>query len=221
MPGFGRIPQPDQRNANYPIRALIDHTKPRTCNWTCKIVLDQGETPTCVGNAITHEIIATPVNITQTEDFAWDLYQKAQALDGIHTPHDGTSVLAGMKAATAFGYYREYRWATTVEDLALAISWHGPAILGINWYAGMMDTSKDGWLLPLGNVAGGHAVLARSIHIAEDNLSSYVTIHNSWGPDWGINGEGKLSLKDLARLLHEDGEAAIPVHRSRPHLGAR
>jgi hypothetical protein len=44
-----------------------------------------------------------------------------------------------------------------------------------------------------------------------DLQKSYVTLHNSWGPNWGINGRAKLSLYDLEILLNQQGDACFPV----------
>lgn len=216
MPAFGRIPQPDQRNRNYPIRTLITATKPRSYTWACDLWLDQGNTPSCVAHAVAHEIAARPVRplITPTEPWTLNLYQQAQTLDGIRGPHDGTSVLAAMKAATQQGFYHEYRWAFNVDDLALAIGHHGPAIIGVNWYTNMMDPTQDGYIIPTGRIVGGHAVLIRGVHT---HKQPHFTIRNSWGKTWGLNGDCKLAISDMATLLKQDGDACIPVTRQKGH----
>nr|MBA3585068.1 hypothetical protein [Gemmatimonadota bacterium] len=36
---------------------------------------------------------------------------------------------------------------------------------------------------------------------------------NSWGRDWGIDGQCLISFDDMAQLFDEAGEAAVPVGR--------
>ena len=55
-----------------------------------------------------------------------------------------------------------------------------------------------------GNV-GGHAYLAYGVNTSR----GYVSIRNSWGADWGSNGNAKISLDDLSKLLAADGECAV------------
>jgi C1A family cysteine protease len=43
---------------------------------------------------------------------------------------------------------------------------------------------------------------------------------NSWGPDYGTNGNGWIRYEDLRDLLADDGEACIPLQRSRVRLAA-
>lgn len=214
MPSFGRIPEYDERNRNYPVRELVAAQELRSYTWPCPLNLDQQQTPSCVAHAIAHEIAAKPVQplIPPTEAWALDLYHQAQAIDNIPGPHEGTSVLAGMKAATQRGFYTQYRWAYTVDDLALAVGHHGPAVIGINWTAGMMKPTPAGYIIPTGDIVGGHAILVRGVHVGKN---PYFLLRNSWGTAWGINGEARISHSDLNTLLKQDGDACIPVAREK------
>jgi len=48
--------------------------------------------------------------------------------------------------------------------------------------------------------------------------NSYFRFQNSWGPDWGQGGFGKLRLKD-ALALWAGAETCIPVVRHRRSAG--
>jgi hypothetical protein len=123
----------------------------------------------------------------------------------------------------------EYRWAFGLEDLIRAIGRKGPAVIGCDWWTGMFDTDADGYIHVTGSIAGGHAIMARGVRIryrkdvplvpnrmdSVDMDKSYITLHNSWSKEWGLDGTCKISLTDMDRLLKEDGEAVIPVVRSR------
>jgi len=210
-PKLDRVVQFDERSREYPIRALVGAQPMRTKTWRCPVVLDQGREGACVGFAWTAEKAATPVHIPgMTDAIALATYRRARQLDEWPgEDYDGTSVLAGVKAGEEEGYYAEYRWAFSLEDLALGL-WKGPAVLGIPWYDGMYSTDGE-WLRVRGDLVGGHAILCRGVNVT----GRYFVLHNSWGPDWGINGDARISFDDLNRLLHEQGEACIPVKRRR------
>lgn len=219
MSRLGRIPQFDERSRAFPIRTLLGARAPRSYTWSCSVSLDQGNQGSCVGHAWAHELIARPVIVKDIDhDDAVAFYYAAQGLDewpggeypGAEEYYEGTSVLGGAKAIANAGYISEYRWAFGLEDLILAIGFHGPAVLGINWYEAMFDPDADGRLHVVGNLAGGHAILANGVSITK----RLVRLHNSWGPDWGIDGHAFISFDDLGRLLDEQGEACIPVRRT-------
>lgn len=213
-PRLGRLPQFDERSREFPIRSLIpDTARPVSKTWACRKHLDQGRTPSCVGHGWAHEIKAEPVVDDVTEDLALVIYRGAQSLDGDPNPHEGSSVLAGVKAASGLGYYNGYRWAFGINDVLLALSHVGPVVLGVNWYDGMMNPDLMAQIHPTGNVAGGHCILAKGLNVR----TQMITLHQSWGLNWGRSGDCVISVTDLARLLHEDGEACVPTTRLHAH----
>jgi len=212
---FGRRIEFDERSRNFPIRALIPGAStPRSYTWKCGIVLDQGSTPACTGFSVSQEAAARPVVVPNiTTILALQLYHRAQQLDQWPgEDYEGSSVLGAMKAGVELGWYSEYRWAFSELDLRLAIGYHGPAVLGISWYAGMTEPAPDGIIRPEGFYEGGHAILCNGVNIKK----RLYRLHNSWGASWGKNGECFLSFDDMAKLLADQGEACIPVKRLRP-----
>lgn len=217
---LARITQFDEKSRSYPVRAAVESKEPRSYTWACSKNLDQGQEGACVGFAVAHELIANPVQVKGiTEKFAIEkIYWEAQKNDpweggsypGATPQYEGTSVLEGVKAAQKLGYIEEYRWAFGLEDLILAVGYVGPAILGLNWYDGMFDSHNCGYIHKYGELAGGHAILCRGVNIKE----KYFILHNSWGPDWGYKGCTRVSWDDMEALLHEEGEAVIPMKRS-------
>ncbi len=209
-----RLKQHDPRSAAYPIRALLDTSEPRSYTWPLDVVLDQGREGACVGFSISHELRAKPRIVAGvTNATAQSLYKRAQELDPWPgSNYSGTSVLAGVKAAQEAGYYAEYRWASTADELAVAVSRRGPAVLGINWHESMYDPERRNdrhWLTLAGPVVGGHAILCRGYSV---RLRAFC-LHNSWGPRFGDSGRAWISHFDMAALLAADGEAVIPVVR--------
>ncbi len=211
-PRLDRLPQFDARSRNFPIRALVVGKLPRSYTWALATHLDQGQEGACVGFSVAHELAARPVIVPAvTDELARTLYHRARQLDEYPgEDYSGTSVLAGIKAASELGYYGEYRWAFGLDDLILALGYRGPALLGLNWYEEMFEPDATGFIHVGGNVAGGHAILSNAVSLRRQA----VHLSNTWGPNWGLNGGCWISFSDLNRLLHEEGEACIPVKRA-------
>jgi hypothetical protein len=225
-----RLVQFDERSRDYSVIAMLPRAvrraEPVTRMWRLgpnEPVLDQGSEGACVGFGVTNELRFNPVPCRGLDDvFARQrIYWVAQrdydawpggAYPGAQPSYEGTSVLAGLKAAQAACYVTEYRWAFGEPDLAMAVSYIGPCVLGLKWWTGMFNPDARGYLRPTGEVEGGHCVLAIGINMRSD----YYTIYNSWGPDWGRKGKAKISRTDMAALLADDGEAAIITGRTRP-----
>lgn len=205
-----RLVEFDERSRAYPIRALVPAGF-RSYTWRANAYLNQGREGACVGFAWSHELAARPWPVKGiTDETARVIYREARKVDqwpGEDYP--GTSVIAGAKVAQSQGYITEYRWAFGLDDLRRAIGYKGPAVLGLNWYEGMSAPDADGYIRPTGSVAGGHAILAYSV----SETGHFVRLHNSWGASWGQNGACRISFDDLDRLLHEQGEACVPVVR--------
>lgn len=211
----------DERSKNYPIIETIENKSPRSYTWSCSQHLDQGQDGSCVGFSITHELIARPSTIKNLDNkFAKEkIYWEAQKIDpwdGGSYPnsspfYEGTSVLAGIKIIQKLGYIDSYRWAFGLDDLVMAVGHAGPAVIGIPWYSGMFDMHSCGQLHISGDIAGGHAILVKGVNIKNKTF----TLHNSWGESWASKGDVLIGWDEMERLLHEDGEAVIPVGRNK------
>jgi hypothetical protein len=219
-PRLDRIPHFDERSRNFKIAATLPATKkPRSYTWSCKEHLDQGSEGACVGFGITHELIARPAVVKGLDaKYAKEqIYWQAQREDpwpggsypGATPFYEGTSVLNGLKVAQALGWFDSYLWSFSLDELILGVGYNGPATLGINWHNGMMNTDAKGFIHVTGKVAGGHCILCKGVNIK----GQYFVLHNSWGKDWGVGGDCKISFADMEKLLYEEGEAAFPVGR--------
>lgn len=218
-PRLDRLVEFDDRSLQYPIRTLLDTTRsPRSYTWRCNTWLDQGYEGACVGYAFTHDLAARPSEVPVTETMARNYYHDAQHIDpwpGCSRGHDGqesyegTSTLSGAKTLHKAGWFKEYRWAFGINDVVLTLGYHGPVILGINWYSGMFQTDSNGYVAPTGSLAGGHAILARGYNVSR----GAIRLHNSWGRDWGVDGDAWITAENLSKLLREDGDACVPSGR--------
>lgn len=210
MVAFGRHPQFDERSRAFGIRDLLPTAPLVSKSWTCTTYLDQGDLGSCVGHGFAHYLASSPhreLNIT--EQRALSIYSQATHLDNIagsYPPQDtGSTVLAGAKAVAAAGGITSYRWAFGITDVLDALSHHGPVVLGINWYEGMMHPT-NGYITPTNEIVGGHCILATGIAVTR----GYVRLHQSWGKGWGLNGDCRIRFNDLATLLAQQGEACVP-----------
>jgi len=214
-----RVVKFDERSRNFPIRKLVGMKRPRSYTWRCNSYLDQGEEGACVGFGVTHELIARPAEATGLDaQFARNLYFEAQKVDdweggaypGANPFYEGTSVLAGVKAAHRQGWFKEYRWAFNIDDLILGVGYNGPAVIGVAWTRDMFDTDRDGYIHPTGMILGGHCLLCSAVNVKKNRF----TLHNSWGKGWGFSGECYIDIDEMKTLMGMDGEAAFFVKRT-------
>lgn len=233
---FDRRVHFDERSRNYPATLGYEKAPLRSYSWNFPepVWLDQGSEGACVGFAWGHELAARPVVIGADEALARRIYHQAQKIDEYPgEDYQGTSVLAGAKAVQLLlssdteAVMPEYRWGFGVEDALRVLGYRGPAVLGIDWLGDMEDTDAEGFVHASGPLLGGHAILARAVKVMWrdarksktfanlDLAESYVTLRNSWGASWGVAGDCRVSVADLAKLLGQDGECCVPVTRRR------
>lgn len=220
---LGRIYQPDQRNRSFHVRSLasVAAKQPRSYTWACGTVLDQGNEGSCVGHGWAHELIANPVAVpgVDHEYAVKKIYWPAQQLDGYpggaypgaRPFYEGTSVLAGAKAVQKLGLITGYTWAYSLDDMIMGVGYQGPAVIGVNWYEGMIDTETNGRIRPVGEMLGGHCVLINGVNLRQRIFKGV----NSWGRSWGIAGAFIICFDDMENLLIEDGECCFAVGRKK------
>lgn len=223
----------DPRSRNFRAVEGIEEKPLRSKYWRCDTVLDQGSEGACVGFGWSAELAAKPKVYPTDNEFAKILYHRAQQLDEWPgEDYSGTSVLAGVKAVQEHKdeYDRplvgEYRWAFGVEDILRTVAYKGPVVLGITWYNNMYQPDEENYIHAEGDIVGGHCILLNGVYIVRNDVNgpfdysnvnkdkSAVKLHNSWGADWGVDGEAWLSVTDLTKLIEDQqGEACIPSRR--------
>jgi hypothetical protein len=207
--GMGRLVQFDEASRGYPIRALLPPRaakKPRSYTWRVGVHRNQGSRPWCVDYGWCHEFNARPVVIAEEALPAPGvIYNRCKDIDGFGRDVEGTSVLAGAKVARELGHLDEFRWAFSLDDLIDAVAFHGPAVMGTNWLEGMMEPQgAGGYIHATGDVVGGHCYLVNGVSLG----AKAFRIWQSW--DWST---ALISFSDMDKLLHDQGEACIPVRR--------
>lgn len=211
------VPSYDPRSRNY--AAVIDArtastSLPSQRSWVIgNSVLNQDPEGACVGHGVSNVLSAYPNRnyFKRPQALAFGLYHAARYVDQWPGEEDnGTSVLAGMKIATDFGFCNGYRWCFGEDDLRRTILGVGCVALGIGWHDSMFRPDANGLITVTGQPVGGHCVAVSGFMPLVTGGLGY-RIRNSWGKDWGVRGEAYITQADMARLLADGGEAAIPV----------
>ncbi len=212
--GLGRLPAPDARDEQFPMRRLLAATEITLPAWrywwASGWTGDQGPHPYCVGYAWTHWLRGGPNTQPGLVPDPAGVYRRAQQVDEWDgEDYAGTSVRAGAKVLQGDGHVTSYWWAVNAADVATAVLSVGPVVVGTIWTAAMFTPRpEDGWRVrPEGEVVGGHAYLLDGYN----TRTSMFRLKNSWGRGYGDRGFARLHLDDLHALLAADGEACLAV----------
>ena len=219
--GLGRRHSPDERDKNFLMRRALppaaEVVLPTRKTWPiAATALDQGSTGTCVAHAWCNFLRAAPIRSNAGIDqLRWDIYDQCVKIDewddNDHDPDRqfGTSVRAGAEVVLKLGRLKSYLWAFNLQP---AIEWvltMGPVVLGTTWYDSMFSPDNEGivQIKPNSRMVGGHAYLWRGV----DTKRAMAKCSNSWGDSYGLSGDFLLPLRDLDRLIGEDGECCTAV----------
>lgn len=181
--------------------------------WTGGKVLDQGAEGACVGFGTTGEYGASPVRGSISDYLALTVYRRAKEIDEYEgIDYSGTSVRAGMLVGREKGWWDGFKWAFNMDELKSALR-IGPVVIGVNWYESMYEAPK-GIVRISGEIIGGHCLLLTGYSPNYSGRGPTFRWRNSWGMNYGINGNGYISQDNLNNLLFvAGGEAAVPVGR--------
>lgn len=181
-------------------------------HWANPLQLNQGKEGACVWFANTGVINATPLPHAFGNDWAQRGYILCKQNDEWPgEDYDGTSVRAGGRVGVLLGHYQQYAMTSSAEELALFVLNHGPAVIGIRWRTGMDRVDTAGYVHATGTVRGGHAICIDGVVWDMQRTEPRFRFRNSWGPDWGFAGRGRISAVDMQFLLSDNGVACLPV----------
>lgn len=228
--GFGRRVSKDERDKQYLMRRLLppatEVVLPTRKTWAIAAKnLDQTDYGVCVGCGWTNFLRCAPIQTTtHGMETVFQIYDYAIALDE-WTDNDndtdrqmGTSVRAGAEAVTKMGRLKSYLWAFELQPAVEWVLTMGPCVLGTNWYTSMFRPDAQGivQIKPRDRVEGGHCFLWRGV----DTRKALAHCVNSWGDGWNpvMSGDFLIPLRDVERLIREDGEVATAVEK---RLGAK
>ncbi len=212
-PAFGYVPPATPDPRNWPVSrllAMLDAGVAKPVTWHDPVVLDQGQTPHCVGFAgagyIATQQANSPADPTITNQLGHDLYYECKVVDGTPRVENGSSIHSLMVVLKNRGLIDAYGFATTTDEVTTWLDNYGPVVTGLSWYYGMAFP-VNGIMSRTGSIVGGHATLIHGI----DSSATRYDIPNSWGLAYGLSGHAYLPIVDFDPLLHMAGEAAMAV----------
>lgn len=147
------------------------------------------------------------------------LYPRAQEIDGIPLPHEGTTMRAALRVlkgtgmalighpetAYHFKIANYYAVSFTVDALKRSVQQYGPVLCAAKWYNSWMPSPPGGLLpKPVGYV-GGHGTL---LFGWDDNVGGgSFLFRNSWGKYWGVNGNFYVPYRYYLPNMHDAWKA--------------
>jgi len=217
MHGLGRLPSPpdarDYRMSDA-VRELEKVSAPRPVKrWKSSKVLDQGETPHCVGFAWAGWGISAPIEDPWCDLTGHDIYKACKVLDGEPDMQNGSTVRTGAKVLIARKRIKTYFFAQDVDEALDFVARFGPVVFGTIWTEGMSKPSSVGHVIRvIGKVLGGHAYDVVGVD------SKYALIKQSWGTGWlhSDSGYARILITDLKAAFRESGEACAATEQLLP-----
>ena len=208
--------KPDGRDTFYPLEKImgVERENAISKNWLPGPVLNQGPTSSCVGHACFQLQVSEPVVLLPPRLGPFDIYGEARKIDEWQDNDDvdgGTSVRAGLNVLRNHGIIDSYYWAQDAEQCLEFILKFGPLVFGTSWTTGMFDPDPNGYVVPIGSLAGGHAYFGYRADLAKREI----IFRNSWDVTYGQGGDFRMRLEDVQDLM-EDGGCAAAVREIQP-----
>src|SRR3972149_465973 len=100
-------------------------SKRRKRHWRRGMILDQGDTPTCVGHAWAGRLLAPPQHFLNPVGL-YLLSQHRDEYEGEN--YEGTSVRGGAAVLKSLGLISAYEWVRTIDALIYPLLEHGPIV---------------------------------------------------------------------------------------------
>lgn len=220
-PRLGRHVRHDSRSLSFQVEPVDISTLVSVKHESYIPTLQQGQLGCCTGDSSTKclgtgvfwassavKAVLSPTDGAADQNYAIGVYSEATSLDpyaGTYPPTDtGSDGLSVAKVLLKRKLISGYQHATSLEATLTALS-RQPVIVGTKWLQGMFNPQPDGRLVLTGSIAGGHEYMLDELDVENKR----VWMHNSWGPEWGVNGRAYITWDDLAKLLADNGDCTV------------
>jgi hypothetical protein len=178
--------------------------------WKAPTILDQGQTPHCVGFTGADFIGDEPVLSEVNNALGDALYYECKIIDGEAGQENGSDMRSIGKVLKNRGRIDAYAFAVTVDEIRTWVRTNGPVLMGTNWYNSMFHPDPRGMISIAGSIAGGHAWSIIG-HDATPDIAAPWIAQNHWGTNWADKGFFYFDDNTLSRLLSEQGDALVTM----------
>lgn len=166
-------------------------------------VLDQGQTPHCVGFGWAGWGDTLPIDDKYANADGDAIYYEAKVIDGEPNQEDGSDVRSGAKAMQNRKRLTAYAFAASIDEVRAWLDGHGPVVFGTEWTQAMFTPDANGYVSPADAVADPSQVAGGHCFVCVGDLASEgaLLFQNSWGQSWGLSGRFKMTYASAAVLL--------------------
>lgn len=224
---LGRLRPTKLDPRNLPLAEVLSpRGTPVTKFWKLTRAFDQGAIGMCCGTGSGHVLAAEPLFVDKIYsrfsptgvydlDLRFckeDIYWAAEAIDGFPGGDypgagrysEGTGLLATARICRKWDFITEFRWAKTIQEIKLGMSYIGPCMMGIPWYSKMFEPDTEGIIPVKGYLAGYHALCFLGLDMENKRFA----VQQSWGPKWGITiddmpGRAYITFDGLKKLFQD------------------
>ena len=168
---------------------------------------DQGTESSCVGHALYNLLAAEP--ISQSPFNPNEIFDAARKIGKQPKSVKGSNLIDGIDFLKNENLIEKEYWATKADLVGDYINNVAPVVLSIPWFERMDDAAKDGRIKAAGDYVGGHAIFCYGY----DGLKKRFWLKNSWGSNWGLDGNCYITFGDLEKLFERGGLACALVEK--------